>query len=799
MFLIINCKIIKKLMLSIFYKINHKNKFLFYDNASLANIKSTLFEELSSKNESKIFNNVLNLFRFLLKDYLPKSDDKIYLIFSLIEEFKKRKNIQLESYDKISQNFSRKIIKKNYKMDFDFISEDLDDICTLISLGFTKIFSDKKIKFKTYDEFLQKLEEYSMFFVDLVKIYKSYNFVVPSNAPEIPKGDVPNEILLLKYIFQGIKHITLNLNKMAKNNILPFLIIILNSDWLFPFVFEVDMDLTYEIFHNDINNLYYTNEKLFYINYLKNKPSNYDELYFSDDDSEKDQDEINYDEIMKGNQIFNIIKKDFDKNNNSSIKEQLKNDNDINNIIDDDPKLIRNDSIKDNYTNILIKNENTFDVILCFFYLIKKIKYLKALNINMPNGFIKENIDLIKIRNILEIEPDDISNINLFEYISIISSINSFNITFNCLEKKTFENILFMIQNNINLHELKLNFFPDNEINSPNLIKISDECGILKDLNIDKKQENIIMNKNIEKKLKLKLLEYFEINLEKLFLLFQTKKNLEKLEIIIKLPSIFLSNEKENDNYNIVIIKFILNLIILLHKEKLNLKEFRISLPYFNFNNRSYPIIGEAFEKINLLRKNPQLKIFQLEISIFKIYNIQNLISINLQDLQIGELDLETFNFFIQFYQSKEYIENSELKKLNISLNKNVIKYNLCKNSVSNFFSGKNPKNLIEITFKCNFRIKRKNLYDLLKSTNGNNINKYNIIMKIDKLKKYKHIIEHKEFYFFNKDFEKKIMSYLPILKKYDFLQEKYKKIAKNIIKFLVPSNRKNINIIDIK
>ena len=786
-------------MLSIFYKIDHRNKFLFYDNASLANIKSTLFEELSSKNESKIFNNVLNLFRFLLKDYLPKSDDKIYLIFSLIEEFKKRKNIQLESYDKISQNFSRKIIKKNYKMDFDFISEDLDDICTLISLGFTKIFSDKKIKFKTYDEFLQKLEEYSIFFVDLVKIYKSYNFVVPSNAPEIPKGDVPNEILLLKYIFQGIKHITLNLNKMAKNNILSFLIIILNSDWLFPFAFEVDMDLTYEIFHNDINNLYYTNEKLFYINYLKNKPSNYDELYFSDDESEKDGDEINYDEIMKGNQIFNIIKKDFDENNNSSIKEQFKNDNDINNIIDDDPKLIRNDSIKDNYTNILIKNENTFDVILCFFYLIKKIKYLKALNINMPNGFIKENIDLIKIRNILEIEPDDISNINLFEYISIISSINSFNITFNCLEKKTFENILFMIQNNINLHELKLNFFPDNEINSPNLIKISDECGILKDLNIDKKQENIIMNKNIEKKLKLKLLEYFEINLEKLFLLFQTKKNLEKLEIIIKLPSIFLSNEKENDNYNIVIIKFILNLIILLHKEKLNLKEFRISLPYFNFNNRSYPIIGEAFEKINLLRKNPQLKIFQLEISIFKIYNIQNLISINLQDLQIGELDLETFNFFIQFYQSKEYIENSQLKKLNISLNKNVIKYNLCKNSVSNFFSGKNPIYLTEITFQCNFRIKRKNLYDLLKSTNGNNINKYNIIMKIDKLKKYKHIIEHKEFYFFNKDFEKKIMSYLPILKKYDFLQEKYKKIAKNIIKFLVPSNRKNINIIDIK
>ena len=155
-------------------------------------------------------------------------------------------------------------------MNFEFISEDLDDICTLISIGFTKIFASKKLKFKTYDELIQKLEEYSMFFIDLIKIYKSYNFVVPTNAPEIPKGDIPNEILLLKYIFQGIKHIKLNLNNMAKNNILPFLIIILNYDWLFPFVFEVDMDFRYDIIQNDLDNFYLKNEKLFYITEINN-------------------------------------------------------------------------------------------------------------------------------------------------------------------------------------------------------------------------------------------------------------------------------------------------------------------------------------------------------------------------------------------------------------------------------------------------------------------------------------------------------------------------------------------------
>ena len=103
------------------------------------------------------------------------------------------KNIQIENYDKIAKVFSQKIIKKNYKMNFDFLSEDLDDICTLISLGFTKIFSSKKNKFRTYEDLLKKFEEYNIFFIDIIKVYKTYNFSVPENAPEIPKMDIPNE------------------------------------------------------------------------------------------------------------------------------------------------------------------------------------------------------------------------------------------------------------------------------------------------------------------------------------------------------------------------------------------------------------------------------------------------------------------------------------------------------------------------------------------------------------------------------------------------------------------------------
>ena len=789
-------------MSSIFYKINHKKKFQFYENATLANIKSSLFFELSSKNETIIYIPIYNLFHYLIKEYLQKSTEKIYLIFSLIEEFKKMKNIQIENYDKIAKVFSQKIIKKNYKMNFDFLSEDLDDICTLISLGFTKIFSSKKNKFRTYEDLLKKFEEYNIFFIDIIKVYKTYNFSVPENAPEIPKMDIPNEILLLRYILQGIKHINLNLKNLSKNNILPLLIIILNYDWLFPFVFEVDMDFTYDIFQKDIYDYYLMNEKNYYINYLKNKKSNFDDYsYEFGDDLNENQSQSNNDNKLKIENIkmINLIKNDFDKTNYLNLNEKFVVDNIINNNKENESNLIQCGSMYGNYMSILVKNENIFDLVLCFFYLVKKIKYLKALNIIMPNAFIKENIDLIIFRNIPNLELNVISKINLFEYISTITSMNSFNISFNCLEKKTFENILYIVQNNSNLKELKIDFFKDDNFSSYNLIKLFQESELYTNINIIKNEKNIIMNKKVEKLLKKKLLEYLEINLEKLFLIFQSKRNIEKLELIIKLPSTFLSNEKENEGYHLVIIKFIINMFILLHKEKLYLKEFKLSLPFFNFDNITYPIIDETLGKMDFSIKNPQLKLLSFESSFSKISNIQNILSFDLQYLNLGEFDSETFINFLRFYQSEEFLQKSKLQNLYISLNKSMIKYKECRNYISNFFSGKNPKNLKQISFKCYFRIKRKNLYDLIKSGNWNNIQKYNFIMKVDKLKKYKQIIEHKEFFFMDDELEKKIMLYIPVLKKIDFIQEKYRKIARNIIKFLLPSNRKQINIIEIK
>ena len=785
-------------MSSIYYRVDHKKKMVHFDNASLAKIKSVLFYELSSKNESTIYEQILKIFNSLMKDIQYKPKDKLYLIYALTEEYKKINNIQLENYDKISLNVCKKIAKTDFKMSLNFNWENINDICTLISLGFTKLFSMPKKKIKTYDLFLKEIQIYKSLFIDLLQIYKSYNYSLPAIVPEIPRNTMPNEILLLMEIFQKIKHINLSLKDYNKESIIPYLIVLLNYDWLFPFVFEIDLDLTHEELAEEIMKLYYLKEKSIYI---KNKNNKYDSDEL--DDEEKEDKELNQLEninlIIKDINFYNnkninwkLVEKEkiFNKRKNFNINNNSNNANKLENNI---PVIV--DKYEESYMNIIKKYRMVFDIILCYYYLIKEVKYLKTFTINMPNGFIKENIDALKLKILPEI---DVSKINIFEYLTIISSLHSFNISFNSLEQKTFENILYIIQNNSNLKELKMDFFPGDykKLTPQNLIKLAEESDICQKILTDSKHDNafLTITYDNEKMIKQKLLEKFEVNFEKLFLLLQTKKRLEKIELIINLPLILYDNE----GYHWTILKFLLNMLILMQKEVFNLKEFKIILPFFNMDNRKYPIIGDFLEKINLNEKHKYLKNFEIQANFFKLNNIINLIPYNLLSLNLGEFDLDIFRTFVDFYHSEGYLEKSQLKSISIALNKTVVKYHNCKAYLTDFIGGKNPKNLIEVSLKCYFRIKRKDLHELLKKGNGNKVEKYNITMKIDNPKKYQKIVNHKDFYYFNDEVKNEINKYITVLKKTNLLENNNKNLTKRIIKCLIPSNGKTIVISNI-
>ena len=54
--------------------------------------------------------------------------------------------------------------------------------------------------------------------------------------------------------------------------------------------------------------------------------------------------------------------------------------------------------------------------------------------------------------------------------------------------------------------------------------------------------------------------------------------------------------------------------------------------------------------------------------------NIKNIIPYSLVSLNLGEIDLSTFNALVDFYQSEEFLEKSPLKYLRLELNRIRVK-----------------------------------------------------------------------------------------------------------------------------
>ena len=116
-----------------------------------------------------------------------------------------------------------------------------------------------------------------------------------------------------------------------------------------------------------------------------------------------------------------------------------------------------------------------------------------------------------------------------------------------------------------------------------------------------------------------------------------------------------------------------------------------------------------------------------------KILNINNIISNNLLSLNLGDLDKDTFKTFLKFYHSKNYLGKSQLKILNIGLNRTVITYKEINKWIKHLFKGKNPDNLLELSLKMYFNNNPKKLNELLIKTNVNHVEKYEFIMEIHK------------------------------------------------------------------
>ena len=758
----------------LYYRINRKSNLILFEDLALQKTKSTLTSELDNTADKSLGQKMENIFNTIINNYKSKEKekekDKIEIIYSILEQYRKLKKIKIND-NNLSQKLCQQIALKNYTTSFTFTSDNMNEIATLLFFGFKKL----KKKYNNYESFLTDIKSHMNKYHDLVRSYQI--IAAGEECIEIKENDIPNELLLLIEAFKNVKILEISIEEAIHESILTYLLILLNCDWLFSCVLDLYLNLSCLKLSKEVMNVYKKKFNKFYGDFL-----NSDELTDSQiidkiiENIKKEEEERKKDKNSEKNKICKKAEKEALKLKEKKTKEF-------------------NEMLSKLYTNIIKNNTNIFEALLLIVYFVKKLTFINKLVINIPDGYNIEINDYLTSKGI-----PNIKNIQFIDFLSTINNLRELDVKLNSMEATTFEKILYMIKNNLNLKKLKLNFFPDEKeyFSTYQLLKI-EENNFLREM-LKKNYENknsallgLLIYDDIkdEHNLRKKILNNLQKSLEHFFVLLQMmeeKSNLDSLSLEINKPFNLIDK-----SFFWILLKLFLNILLEFNRELLNLKEFEFITPYFNLDNNYYSFLETFFNGINLNFKNKSMIHFHIQCQITNISNLSNIISYNLTILSIGDLDYISFKSLVSFFHSVEFVENSKLKKLSITLGKAIVVFRECKDEINDLITGKNPESLMQLNFSCQFNIGHDNLLEIMTKANGNSIEQYTFTMKMVSERDYMNVFRGSKFYYINNKYNSYINKTLPLLMKYKFFEEDKINIAKKIYKFLLPLNRKKI------
>ena len=196
------------------------------------------------------------------------------------------------------------------------------------------------------------------------------------------------------------------------------------------------------------------------------------------------------------------------------------------------------------------------------------------------------------------------------------------------------------------------------------------------------------------------------------------------------LPNILINNI----NYQIPIIKFILNILFLIdnneNKRENKIKKLTILSPQTIFDNRSENDIENLFQDIRIYKNSKKLEELNIQAQFYHFKYVNNIISTKLIILSIGDLDMFTFGELVNYLTSYKFSSESSLTNLNIKLLNKIIYFSAqIKLSMMKLFNIK-IKGLIELKLFTNLIINNKvNYLYLIKILNNNWIPSYYITL----------------------------------------------------------------------
>ena len=714
--------------------ITSDNKFKIMDNMHLALVNDH-FQKTLGILEENAFGNFFQI--FFNKIFPIKANSDLYFQNNfLVVKFLSQN--QIKEIKDISESMNY-MLNFDYKQEFFLSKEMIEHIGNILLFGFAKIKNKFKLYLiKSYADFKEKIESIKFNQIDLLNEYYNQEFFMQKKGKNknlnIKKylyfkepfvdneGKVlgkeskllPNELILLLNKLQYIKTISfqvenifndINNNTSMNSEMIKYLIILINIQWLLPNILVVNFNLTNGNLSNaliDIMSLKFPLENKS-LNFFEKK--NYYNIYTIP--------VYNYDN-------FDLMTKQINKNNKGIIFFKEKNinlelddsgDDDFQNNENSNKKISRKEKINEIYNDYINKYNKIFDLIIITTYFIRILDKLHALNMKCPDTFCAEFREGYKnIKN-----SNDINFLNL---LIDVKQLNILSIEFNSLDFSNFEKILGIINSNINLSSLKLIFFSCEKFYSlGGLYKLINDIND-PELNLDLLDNNINLENNILNQF---FLEKFQKNLEILSSLVKNRrKTLNELCLVLNIPSLLLNN----DNYILSLIKFIINIFIFLFFEKNQIKIFKLISPLIKLDNRKTIFLNDFFGKIGKNHLDNTHTLF-LQLNLCRMNNIVNLIKPNLKNLSIGNLDNVTFSSFVDKYTNDEFISEGKLVNVKVILSEGIIEYNdELKNNFVKLFRA-NPKNLMNFEIMTNIKINYEQLHELINVIKKNYINKY--------------------------------------------------------------------------
>ena len=487
------------------------------------------------------------------------------------------------------------------------------------------------------------------------------------------KYNLPCELILLMNYFRNIYSVNIDYEKLIldERDFLLLSITLINISIIFPKMNYLKLNIINLPLQNDINIFYFQSET----------------------------NALNY-----SNKYSKVIYSIYEQNNNK------------NSIIDLVNKKITINDIISKHKNILSSIIITF---LCFqkFIIMNKIDLTIDENYKEQFYFLFEkycfldSTDSFHIINLMQMKDDffDIKlNLNFLDYI-------------------TTKKLLEFIYKNKLVYLLNLSLFSSEaSYTNQTLYKLYSQ-HMKNDSEKNTNKNSFIKYKEEPEKYFLnKMLNYFEKNISLLFDIITTKKNLSKLILYINIPSMLITHQL----YMIILIKFVFNILILLDDENNALNVLSLFCPNVILDKDKCPCLDDYLDEFDVYKKNKALLELNLNVQIYKLINIKNLVSTNLIILNIGDFDLISFSFFINYITSYKFSIKSNLKKITIGLIKSIIDFSSnVKKILSKFFSIK-IFCLIELNLSSNILLERKDDYiNLISYLKYNCISSSNIVL----------------------------------------------------------------------